>query len=650
MEMDLGELGKVGRASLLVATVGVVAPLVARPRRHAADRRRLQHRRSSSAPRSTATSVGITARVFGDLRALATTEARIVLGAAVADDVMGLVVLTVVVRLVTEGSVSVCRVARDRRSSRSRFLVVGGARRRCGVAPPLFALVERVSRSTGHAGRARARLHARVRRARRRRQAGPDRRRLRRRARARPQTDSPTASARELAPVGHLFIPVFFLQIGIDADIDAFGQLERAARRRDPPGRRRRREAASSPLGAIGSPGRQAAHRARHAAPRRGRADLRHDRARQRRARATTSTPRCCSSCSPRRCVTPQLLKVRFGHDPVARSRARRRAARHVEPPQGGWLRVVDGEVRLDRDAATRAVAAASRSTPRSRWPTPRRRRSCSTTSASVPSRTGWDDRASAALRRRGRARQPPVVAVPRDRRRARPDALPEVAEHPAGPLRRSVRARRDAHPPLGHARTTPVAPRGPGDPCAAVRTPRTPRVAASGGAAGGRARGERAPARRTRRTSSSASGTARSPRQRSSVWSATTASCGRRRSASMPSTRRRCSSSRRTSTRRERARATYVLAVAREDGSRGRGPRAAGVPPRVAAAGAVRPGPHRSGGPQPGRAAPHRGDAHRPGAARRRGADPSRAARRTSHGSSRRRSSGTPRSSSRRR
>ena len=38
----------------------------------------------------TATSVGITARVFGDLRALATTEARIVLGAAVADDVLGL--------------------------------------------------------------------------------------------------------------------------------------------------------------------------------------------------------------------------------------------------------------------------------------------------------------------------------------------------------------------------------------------------------------------------------------------------------------------------------------------------------------------------------------------------------------------------------
>jgi Kef-type K+ transport system membrane component KefB len=48
----------------------------------------------------TATSIGITARVFGDLRALATVEARTVLGAAVVDDVLGLIILTVVVRIV----------------------------------------------------------------------------------------------------------------------------------------------------------------------------------------------------------------------------------------------------------------------------------------------------------------------------------------------------------------------------------------------------------------------------------------------------------------------------------------------------------------------------------------------------------------------
>ena len=62
----------------------------------------------------TATSVGITARVFGDLRALATTEARIVIGAAVADDVLGLVILTVVVKVVTgEPSASVSSPARS---------------------------------------------------------------------------------------------------------------------------------------------------------------------------------------------------------------------------------------------------------------------------------------------------------------------------------------------------------------------------------------------------------------------------------------------------------------------------------------------------------------------------------------------------------
>src|SRR5204863_3440813 len=59
----------------------------------------------------TATSVGVTARVFGDLRALASVEARTVLGAAVADDVIGLVILTVVVRIASKGHVSIAGVA-----------------------------------------------------------------------------------------------------------------------------------------------------------------------------------------------------------------------------------------------------------------------------------------------------------------------------------------------------------------------------------------------------------------------------------------------------------------------------------------------------------------------------------------------------------
>ena len=57
-----------------------------------------------------ATSVGITGRVFRDLGRLDAPEARIVLGAAVIDDVLGLVILAVVSGLVQAGTVSFSEV------------------------------------------------------------------------------------------------------------------------------------------------------------------------------------------------------------------------------------------------------------------------------------------------------------------------------------------------------------------------------------------------------------------------------------------------------------------------------------------------------------------------------------------------------------
>jgi hypothetical protein len=110
MEMDLVELSKVGRASMLVACIGVALPFIG-----GALATFLLGEGAKTAvfvgAALTATSVGITARVFGDLRALATTEARIVIGAAVADDVLGLVILTVVVKIATGGSVGFGTVA-----------------------------------------------------------------------------------------------------------------------------------------------------------------------------------------------------------------------------------------------------------------------------------------------------------------------------------------------------------------------------------------------------------------------------------------------------------------------------------------------------------------------------------------------------------
>jgi Kef-type K+ transport system membrane component KefB len=52
-----------------------------------------------------ATSVGITARVMGDLRVLHTRVASIILGAAVADDILGMIVLAVVAGLGSNGGV-----------------------------------------------------------------------------------------------------------------------------------------------------------------------------------------------------------------------------------------------------------------------------------------------------------------------------------------------------------------------------------------------------------------------------------------------------------------------------------------------------------------------------------------------------------------
>jgi Kef-type K+ transport system membrane component KefB len=221
LEMDLVELGRVGRASLLVATVGVVTPLVLGVGAMEAFVTDDFNVALFVGAALTATSVGITARVFSDLRAMATTEARVVLGAAVADDVMGLVVLTVVVRLVTEGTVSLVSVAGIVVGAVA-FLVVGvviGMR----VAPPLFRAVEQVSRSTGtlvalalaftlafaelaDAARLAPIVGAFV--------AGI----------ALNRSDQSDRIRRELTPVGHLFIPVFFLQIGIDADIASFGE------------------------------------------------------------------------------------------------------------------------------------------------------------------------------------------------------------------------------------------------------------------------------------------------------------------------------------------------------------------------------------------------------------------------------------------
>src|SRR5678815_2475675 len=97
LESDLREMVEVGWSSLLVAVLGVIAPFFlgwAVSAYLIPDEPRLVHIFIGAT--LCATSVGITARVFKDLGKLATREARIILGAAVIDDVLGLLILAVV--------------------------------------------------------------------------------------------------------------------------------------------------------------------------------------------------------------------------------------------------------------------------------------------------------------------------------------------------------------------------------------------------------------------------------------------------------------------------------------------------------------------------------------------------------------------------
>lgn len=102
LESTVAQMMKVGLSSFFVATLGVIAPFAlgwgvgawllpeASVYAHAFLGATL-----------CATSVGITARVLKDLNRSQSREARVILGAAVIDDVMGLIILAVVMGIIT---------------------------------------------------------------------------------------------------------------------------------------------------------------------------------------------------------------------------------------------------------------------------------------------------------------------------------------------------------------------------------------------------------------------------------------------------------------------------------------------------------------------------------------------------------------------
>ncbi len=97
LDASLADLMKVGASSLLVAAIGVICPFALGWLVSAwllPDHSPFVH--AFVGATLCATSVGITARVLQDIGAIRTQEAKIILGAAVIDDVLGLLILAVV--------------------------------------------------------------------------------------------------------------------------------------------------------------------------------------------------------------------------------------------------------------------------------------------------------------------------------------------------------------------------------------------------------------------------------------------------------------------------------------------------------------------------------------------------------------------------
>ncbi len=147
LESTVGQMLRVGWTSLAVATLGVVAPFglgwavgawllpAEGPYVHAFLGATLS-----------ATSVGITARVLKDLNRSQTNEARVILGAAVIDDVLGLVILAVVVAVIAAadlgGTVALSDVALT--LGKAAVFLVGSLVVGVALSRKLFSLASRL--------------------------------------------------------------------------------------------------------------------------------------------------------------------------------------------------------------------------------------------------------------------------------------------------------------------------------------------------------------------------------------------------------------------------------------------------------------------------------------------------------------------------
>lgn len=118
LESDLKELIRVGPQAAIVAIIGVVLPFALGTTGLIALFNISTVPAVFAGAALTATSIGITAKVLAELQKLSSKEGQIIIGAAVLDDVLGIIVLAVVASLAKTGEIEIKNVV---------FLIVGAA-------------------------------------------------------------------------------------------------------------------------------------------------------------------------------------------------------------------------------------------------------------------------------------------------------------------------------------------------------------------------------------------------------------------------------------------------------------------------------------------------------------------------------------------
>ena len=142
LHTDLRQMQKVAGTATAVGLVGVIVPFVVG---YLVAAKVLDLGRIPSlvcAAALTATSIGISARVLSDIDQLNSREGQVVLGAAVLDDIVGLIVLSVVTSIALGGSWTVAGIARTTTIAVG-FIVVAVVAGRF-LARPLFSSMKTI--------------------------------------------------------------------------------------------------------------------------------------------------------------------------------------------------------------------------------------------------------------------------------------------------------------------------------------------------------------------------------------------------------------------------------------------------------------------------------------------------------------------------